>query len=103
MPPWLHPSRRAARGLVYAGCVHLPALAAPQDEVLDLHGEERGKAALLRTMLRIARRTTRPWAKPDDSPAENAPQRTSFCFLPRGATAAGADRRGNCSAGRPES
>src|SRR5207247_5912077 len=79
------------------------ALAAPQDEVLDLHGEERGKAALLRTMLRIARRTTRPWAKPDDSPAENAPQRTSFCFLPRGATAAGADRRGNCSAGRPES
>src|SRR5580704_12165868 len=35
-------------------------LAPPQDEVLDPYGEERGNDARLRTMLRIALRTTRP-------------------------------------------
>jgi hypothetical protein len=35
-------------------------LAPPLDEVLNPHGEERGNAARLRTMLRIALRTMRP-------------------------------------------
>jgi hypothetical protein len=40
---WLHPSRRAQ-------------VRAPQDEVLDSHGEERGKAARLEPRGRRARR-----------------------------------------------
>src|SRR6266566_1905205 len=50
-------SRRRAR------CAAPPAITAEplrRDEVLNPHGEERGNAARLRTMLRIAGRTIRP-------------------------------------------
>src|SRR5882757_1262931 len=42
---WLHPSRR--RGACHRAALGADPLAPPQDEVLDPHGEERGKAARL--------------------------------------------------------